>query len=89
MTKTRFNQVKTLRKERNADVIRRMQSGDQLSSFNSYSSWFPPRPIIEKDSKAVKALYGTAPKPLKNVTPSSPSNHVEESTEKPRKLRLA
>jgi len=54
-----FNQVRNFRKERNTDLIRRMQSGEQLTSFNSYSSWYPPRPIIEKDKKAVLELYGS------------------------------
>ncbi|MFY7927376.1 MAG: hypothetical protein ACOVS5_00765 [Oligoflexus sp.] len=49
---------KSLRRERNSDLIRRMRNGDQLSSFNSYSSWFPPRPIIEKDQNALEKLYG-------------------------------
>ncbi|MFW7381435.1 MAG: hypothetical protein ACOH5I_21680 [Oligoflexus sp.] len=56
-----FNQVRNFRKERNNDLIRRMQNGDQLTSFNSYSSWYPPRPIIQKDPKAVRELYGSAP----------------------------
>ena len=68
MTKTSFTKVQTLRKDRNADVIRRMKGGDQLSSFNSYSSWFPPRPIIEKDARAVEDLYGTQPRAFKNVS---------------------
>jgi hypothetical protein len=49
---------RNLRKERNADILRRMRNGDQLASFNSYASWFPPRPIIQKDIHAVKELYG-------------------------------
>jgi len=28
------------------------------SSFNSQSSWFPPRPLIEKDKKTMSRLYG-------------------------------
>lgn len=90
MTKTSFNKVQGLRKDRNSDVIRRMKGGDQLSSFNSYSSWFPPRPIIEKDSGAVQDLYGTQPRALKNVNVVDqvlPDN-VEQLSVKPRKLNL-
>jgi hypothetical protein len=49
---------RSLRKERNADILRRMRNGDQLASFNSYASWFPPRPIIQKDIHALQELYG-------------------------------
>ena len=49
---------RSLRKERNADLLRRMRNGDQLASFNSYASWFPPRPIIQKDIHALQELYG-------------------------------
>jgi len=28
------------------------------SSFNSQASWFPPRPLIEKDKKTMNRLYG-------------------------------
>ena len=90
MTKLTTTMVQTLREERNADVIRRMKGGDQLSSFNSYSSWFPPRPIIEKDKKAVKSLYGSEPKAFKNVKPTiSAGNKEVECEEKPKRLRLA
>ena len=68
MVKTSNGKQKNLRKERNSDVIRRMKNGDQLSSFNSYSSWFPPRPIIEKDAQAVKELYGKEPRQIKDLT---------------------
>lgn len=49
---------RNLRKERNADLLRRMRNGEQLASFNSYASWFPPRPIIQKDMHALQELYG-------------------------------
>lgn len=91
MSKITGSKEQTLRDERNADVIRRMKGGDQLSSFNSYSSWFPPRPIIEKDKDAVKSLYGTEPKPFKNVVPTSSQAQKDESEVQSgaRKLRLA
>ena len=49
---------RNLRKERNAELLRRMRGGEQLASFNSYASWFPPRPIIQKDMHALQELYG-------------------------------
>ena len=54
---TEFNS-QSLRRERNADLLRQMQNGEQMASFNSYASWFPPRPIIQKDSSAIHKLYG-------------------------------
>lgn len=87
MTKTSFSRERNLRKERNSDVIRRMRNGDQLSSFNSYSSWFPPRPVIEKDGDAVQKLYGQAPRPLRNVKPVQ--KKADASDNGSQKLRLA
>ncbi len=46
-----------LRKKHNEQLIRRMKSGEPLWSYDSKASWFPPRPIIEKDPEAIKRLY--------------------------------
>lgn len=56
-----FKKSNNLRKARNNDILRKLQNGEPLSSFNSQSSWFPPRPVIEKDPEAVKKLYGAQP----------------------------
>ena len=48
-----------IRKARNEQLIRRMKSGEPLWSYDSKASWFPPRPIIEKDPEAIKKLYNT------------------------------
>ncbi|NRA66271.1 MAG: hypothetical protein HRU19_17425 [Pseudobacteriovorax sp.] len=87
MSKTSMSKQKVLRKERNSDVIRRMKNGDQLSSFNSYSSWFPPRPIISKDADAVKELYGPDSKPI--IPQVQVSLSQEKETKGPHTLRLA
>ena len=58
MKKVNDNKSRNLRKERNAELLRRMRNGEQLASFNSYASWFPPRPIIQKDIHALQELYG-------------------------------
>ena len=91
MTKTTLGKVEGLCKERKSDVIRRMNNGDQLSSFNSYSSWLPTIPIIEKDSSSVKDLYSTTPRVLQNVnTLDLDISNIEPfSTPKRRRLRLA
>ncbi len=47
------------RLDHNREIIDRMNSGEPLWAFDSKSSWFPPRPTIEKDPKAIGQLYGT------------------------------
>jgi len=34
-----------------------MKAGESLWSYDSKASWFPPRPMIEKDPEAIKRLY--------------------------------
>jgi len=46
-----------IRKKHNEQLIRRMKAGEPLWSYDSKASWFPPRPIIEKDQDAIKRLY--------------------------------
>ena len=46
-----------LRKQRNEQLLRRMKAGESLWSYDSKASWFPPRPMIEKDKEAIKRLY--------------------------------
>ncbi len=69
---------RNLRQERNSELVRRMRGGDSLTSFDSQSSWFPPRPTIEKDQSAIKRLYGRAAKALK---PDSTHFETEDSRE--------
>jgi hypothetical protein len=45
------------RKDFNADIIKRLKAGDALQD-PSILTWYPPRPIIQKDPHAVKTLYG-------------------------------
>lgn len=54
---TDFKSNPDLRKKHNEQLIRRMKAGEQLWSYDSKASWFPPRPIIEKDPEAIKKLY--------------------------------
>jgi hypothetical protein len=46
-----------LRRQHNADLLRRMRSGDSLTTFDSKSSWFPPRPVIKKDVNEMARVY--------------------------------
>lgn len=57
MKKITFNQVRKLRAKRNQDLIDRMNAGESLSNFSNANSWFPARPIVEKDQDAMAKLY--------------------------------
>lgn len=86
-----FTKIKSLRKARNQEILRRLDNGESLSSFNSYASWFPPRPIMEKDTQAIQELYGTKPnKKLSAQTDSNQDNDLGNTNLKADKpLRLA
>ena len=45
------------RKEMNANILKRLKAGDALQEPANLT-WFPPRPVIQKNKDAVKALYG-------------------------------
>lgn len=49
--------IRDLRRQHNQELIRRMRNGESLTSFDSKASWYPPRPIIEKDKEAIERLY--------------------------------
>ena len=41
------------RYKHNKEVLKKLRSGEPLSSFSNQSSWFPPRPLFKaKDSSA-------------------------------------
>ena len=64
MTEFSPKKLDTSRKSRNRDLIDRMRSGEPLTSFDSRSSWFPPRPTIEKDSADLAKVYGAELAPM-------------------------
>ena len=47
------------RREHNRDLLRRMRNRDSLNTDESRASWFPPRPMIQKDPDAIHRLYST------------------------------
>ena len=49
--------ARDLRKQHNSDLIRRMRNGESLNAIDSKASWFPPRPVIEKDRSEMARLY--------------------------------
>ena len=47
-----------IRKDRNKDLVERLKAGDPLNSpMDHVDTWWPPRPIIEKDVKEIKRVY--------------------------------
>ncbi len=52
--------VAELRAERNRILSKRaVDKEDELSTgFTAMDSWFPPRPLVKKDKKIIKELYG-------------------------------
>jgi hypothetical protein len=50
--------VASTRKSHNDDLIRRYRNGESLCAVDGKATWFPPRPLIEKDPEAIKRLYG-------------------------------
>jgi len=45
------------RKKINEDILKRLKAGEQLQD-PANKTWFPPRPVIQKDQEHVKQLYG-------------------------------
>jgi len=54
---------KEKRRKLNEDILRRLKAGELLQD-PAKNTWFPPRPIIPKDAKSVKKLYGEEAKVL-------------------------
>ena len=79
---------RNLRRERNAELLRRMKGGESLSSFNSFASWYPPRPIIEKNGDAIARLYGdNVSKLIPSTSDAAGDTHIGPNHIRP--LRLA
>jgi len=72
-----LSNLNEIRSSHNKELIRRMRNGDSLTSFDSQSSWFPPREIIEKDQNEMDRLYGSKADKTKPVaTESKTSTNV-------------
>ena len=46
-----------MRKAENDSIIERFKRGEGLSRISSSATWFPPRPIIKKDPKALEFVF--------------------------------
>jgi hypothetical protein len=64
------------RKEHNLDLVRRMRSGEPLNAIDSKASWYPPRPIIQKDRVEMARLYPHMAEEVVVATPSGPDAPV-------------
>lgn len=49
--------VSQIRRQHNSELIRKMRNGESMTSFDSKASWFPPRPVIEKDKREMARVY--------------------------------
>lgn len=47
------------RKSHNDKLLRKMKAGENLTTVDTFSLWFPPRPTIKKDTDIIKELYGS------------------------------
>lgn len=72
MTDHTFKNKRDLRRQHNAELIRRMRNGESLTSFDSKASWYPPRPIIQKDKAEMARLYGSQGNSVQKVQGTSP-----------------
>lgn len=86
MKKITFNQVRKLRAERNKDLIDRMNAGESLSNYSNANSWFPARPIVEKDQDAMAKLYDLAGRKTKLAQPAKMAKSKEGK--KAKQLRI-
>lgn len=72
-----------LRDQRNQDILKRMNEGDPLTSYDGSSSWFPPRPIIEKNTQEMARVYDSA-----GSTAIKPKTDEKEVVRKKHFIRL-
>jgi hypothetical protein len=56
-SETRKEKELKKRKDFNEDILKRLKAGEPLQDPSTLT-WFPPRPIIQKDPNAIKNLYG-------------------------------
>ena len=50
------------RKNHNEDLIERMKKGDPLQTQSALDSWFPPRPVVKKNTSLLKQLHSGSEK---------------------------
>lgn len=56
MKLSQFERQKKIRKKHNKEIIAKMVRGDDLHAYSAEDSWYPERPVIEKDQKIMNKL---------------------------------
>ncbi len=56
MKLSQFERQEEIRKKHNKEIITRMIKGEDLHAYAPEDSWYPERPIIEKDQKIINNL---------------------------------
>lgn len=56
VTGPELTDVEKRRKLKNEDLVHRMREGESLALLPQTATFFPPRPIIKKDTKALRDL---------------------------------
>lgn len=46
------------RKRKNQELLARVRNGESTALIPASATWFPPRPILKKDEKEIKRLFG-------------------------------
>lgn len=49
---------KQQRNQHNKEILDKLKKGESTQLIPTHMTWFPPRPIIKKDEKHIKELYG-------------------------------
>jgi len=65
--------IKNERAKRNKSLLQRIKDGDSGALIPPSATFFPPRPIIQKDDQAIQEIYGT-PAPISKTDESEVSN---------------
>lgn len=46
-----------IREAENKSIIERLRRGESITRINASATWFPPRPVIKKDEKALNFVF--------------------------------
>lgn len=54
----RVQKADLARRNKNKELVERMNRGEEISLVDKEATWWPKRPPLEKDKEAMKRLYG-------------------------------
>lgn len=66
------------RKKMNEDILKRLKAGENLQD-SAAKTWYPPRPIIQKDPDKIKKLYGEDAKIIGQTLKAVPDEEEGDS----------